>query len=715
MRRRAWLLFLFALLAGCGGGGSASGVPSVLPTGNATNAPPATWAFSSLGPVNTSYLTVPESGKINAFGVTSANVLFIAGGAGTGLETFSEAGAYRSSDGGASWQQVYSGVVNALWLDPAQPTHVIAGDDVNGIVSSSDGGASWRRVYPTTKVTQFAQLGSALFATSIAGILVSNDRGSTWSVSLANVPATAFGSSGNVLVAGMSDGSIYAYANGAWLKKGALPFTALTGTAESSAAVHQIAVDPLTPSTIYATNNDGPWNQALFVSTDSGTTWKTVTYNGWPQAIAFSAVVPHQLYIGDDGGFNKLISDGTSNPSVSFGAYLNVIDIRDIWVNAGSPETCWIASDQGLDDVPDCVNLGKAGNDRVLSGPAGMTLARRLAVSSNGAVVGSFQDLQSFSTGNAGASWTSLPYLYEDGFVEFRPGSSNVCYAYDEVNGLSISLDGGKTFATPTAAAGNLAPSRLMTNALAFEPTNPLHMYFASAPTQFSGFTAATGMFESSDGGATFSRSPWPFAHPGAIVVDPHNRLHMLVSDMTSGTATISSTFDGGATWTASNVPSGEPYWYAIAISPVNGNNVVAANADASGNVFSLASGDGGRTFGAASTAALHARVVHGFGAAREVGGRWKNTAEGRGSGRHYFAYSPLRAIRFDQDATSGTPCAILTTSLGAYESCDFGSAWSRIDQALSVHSFWDVRWTGGYVYLASDGEGVLRSLAPTP
>jgi hypothetical protein len=74
------------------------------------------------------------------------------------------------------------------------------------------------------------------------------------------------------------------------------------------------------------------------------------------------------------------------------------------------------------------------------------------------------------------------------------------------------------------------------------------------------------------------------------------------------------------------------------------------------------------------------------------------------------FVYSPEREIRYDQDVKTGTPLVAITTLRGAYVSADNGSTWKRLDAALIGHSFWGIRWVNGYLYLASDGQGVVRS-----
>ena len=84
--------------------------------------------------------------------------------------------------------------------------------------------------------------------------------------------------------------------------------------------MHQIAVDPLVPSTVYASSNDGAWDQDLHASTDGGKTWHSVLAKVYysdglgTQAIAFSRVHPHRLYVGADGCMYYIAGDGSPNP-----------------------------------------------------------------------------------------------------------------------------------------------------------------------------------------------------------------------------------------------------------------------------------------------------------------------------------------------------------------------------------------------------------------
>ncbi|HVA28542.1 MAG TPA: hypothetical protein VNF68_10200, partial [Candidatus Baltobacteraceae bacterium] len=683
-----------------------------------TPAPPAqpgAVSFVAIGPTNMTDGGIPSSGKVNAFAVdpTNPSTIYLAGGRGTGLETYTSSGVYRTTNGGQSWQPfddgltdaagVISSVVNALWIDPQHPSDVLAATDGDGIFLSSDG-STWHNVLRTTLATQFAAYGGSVFAATGSGIVVSSDGGNTWGTSLSNVQATTVASSAGALYAGMTDGEIYSFANGTWSHVGTIPFNAATGTDASSPAIHQIAVDPLTPTTLYALNNDGSWDQGLETSTDGGHTWSAVTGGSaqiglGPQAIAFSQNSPHLLYIGADGAFFSIPGDGSTSPTPIYANVLSVIDVRNIWVAATpSGEACWVASDQGLDRVASCYSAVTP-NDAIVSAPIAMGLARRIAISPDGTLMlVSLQDFDDHVTFDGGTSWHEQPSLYEDGFDELRPGNVNACYHYDET-GFYASSDGCHTFPSQPAAGVTITSERTMTEPIAFDPSNALHMYVTSGsdPAASANFvTGPTGVYETYDGGATFARLAWPFTLPGSVCVDQVNAKHLIVGDRAGGIATLSVSFDGGATWTKSSGVPSSPFWYAVTMSPVDGQTILATSADASNNVFVIRSTDGGRTFTAGPTVLAHARRLNGY----------RSKAERVG----YFAFSPVREIRFNQDVHLGVPAAVLTTINGAFLSADNGLSWQRVDKQTIAHSFWGTRWANGYLYLASDGQGVLRS-----
>ncbi len=520
-------------------------------------------------------------------------------------------------------------------------------------------------------------------------------------------------SSGKAFYAGTSDGYVYAYSSGKWAKAGRLPFTKETGTSGSSRMVHQMSVDPFAPKTVYVSSNDGSWDQNLFASTDGGKHWTAVlkgiyyNYGLGTQAIGFSFVHQHRLYVGADGGFYYITGDGSSDPPITGAANLKVIDVRNVWpVANGSDDACFVASDQGLDYTQTCSSGSYS--DSIVTAAASTGLARRFTVSPNGkTLMVSIQDFDSHRTTNGGQTW-SLTNFYEDGFNELRPGDPSACYVYDEASGLSISSDGCLSFSRSNSS---ITPSRLMTTPVAFDPKNPKTMYFASGPSPGPGFYGPKGMFKSTDGGESVTQLSWPFTWPGAVVVDPNNGAHILVCDINNGKSSLSVTTNGGKTWKKSSGVIATPFWYAFTISPVSQKTVLASSVDSKNNVFVLRSGDGGLTFTKVSVV-VNAPLVRGPAKLEESlirRGRHEGGDEER-SPAGAFIYSPEREIRYNQDVTKGKPDVAITTLRGAYLSKDNGSTWSRLDDGLIAHSFWGIRWLNGRLYLGSDGQGVVRS-----
>jgi len=743
-RRLIAASLLGALLCSCRGNAGQTLLPAG--AGSAARVPAAVAAggigFTSVGPTHmSSYYgrsigEVPESGKVNAYASDpkNPNLIYLAGGRGTGLETYSSAGIYRSTNGGVSWQPVVAGltdpsgivssVVNSLWMDPNDPKTLLAATEYDGIFRTTDGGGTWRNVYRSTQATQFVAVGSTLYATSAAGVLASKDDGATWTVSLGGVQPTALGAAsakaGTPLYAGTTLGAVEVLSGGAWRKVSTLPFNPNTHTEGSTPAVHQLAVDPLDSSSLYASTNDGLWDQDLFGSTDGGKTWVAVlkrqiyNYGLGAQAIAFSIAHPHRLYVGADGAFYYLQGPGAA-PQAYPAASLSVIDIRDLWILPGrGDDNCVVASDQGLDRVTNCSTPSASMTDRVVSSSTATGLARHFAIDPTATtLLVSLQDFDSFLTFDGGKTWSDTQF-YEDGFNELRPNDPKACYVLDESLGLSVSTDGCHTFAAATPARKAIVPSRIMSAPIAFDPKHPLTMYLLSGPIEAPGIMGQRAVFVTHDGGSSFAKEAWPFHHAGTIVVDPRNGSHIIVSDLRAASS-ISTTFDGGKTWKQAKGVPPSAFWYTISISPVNGRTVLASSVDASANVYVLRSSDGGLTFTKTAIVTSAPALVGHIDADR--GSRQRARGESgddeAGGAPAAFLYSPVRQIAYNQNHTSGVADAVLTTLRGAFLSADDGNTWTRIDQRTIAHSFWGIRWLGGYLYIGSDGQGLLRSNAP--
>ena len=146
------------VLTGCRGTFGGAGVAPAVVNAGGGYAGGGGISFTSLGPTNMSD-GFPASGKVNAVAVDPSNpkIIYAGSGRGTGLETYSSAGIVKTTDGGGSWKPLTNGlvdssgltvsVINALWIDPAQPSVLLAASEYDGIYRSSDSGSSWSNVF----------------------------------------------------------------------------------------------------------------------------------------------------------------------------------------------------------------------------------------------------------------------------------------------------------------------------------------------------------------------------------------------------------------------------------------------------------------------------------------------------------------------------------------------------------------------------------------
>ncbi|MBO0681957.1 MAG: hypothetical protein J2P45_02275 [Candidatus Dormibacteraeota bacterium] len=219
---------------------------------------------------------------------------------------------YRSTQGGASWDLVGSGLgrgVLTLAFDPSHQGTVLAGTRGGGIWRSVDGGTSWSRDAGTEgRTVRSFVLGSPLaVAGTDTGVLVSSQGGS-WTPAGLNqvaVSAVALPTPSRLLVGGdqtrLND-PLPLYAS----PDGGHTWQPSTGSAGGSSIVSALAAAPGGTG-----NQNAPLvmgtNTGLFTSADGGATWKAVAGGGGLPAtdytsVAFAAGNPGHFYVASDGG-----------------------------------------------------------------------------------------------------------------------------------------------------------------------------------------------------------------------------------------------------------------------------------------------------------------------------------------------------------------------------------------------------------------------------
>lgn len=200
-------------------------------------------------------------------------------------------GVYRSTDRGASWVQINTGLTNTDVTDVAvssnyiSDTTVFAGTNYGGIYKSIDAGASWRQINNGLTNTIVTSLGispdyaidKTIFAGTAIGIFISTDEGASWTpamIDLSYIEIRALAVSPDYA----TDATVFAAA--AWIGGGALSgvykstnrgqnWILMDNGLPTGQFVSTVAISPnyARDKTVFAS---GPY---VYKSTDAGVSW----------------------------------------------------------------------------------------------------------------------------------------------------------------------------------------------------------------------------------------------------------------------------------------------------------------------------------------------------------------------------------------------------------------------------------------------------------
>ena len=563
-------------------------------------------SWTPIGPrhIYTSFLSgTYGAGQIGAIAVNNSNPSVIYAGCGGWFGPPSATGIYKTTNGGVNWVPSNTGLtdpaVAAILVDQVNPNIVLAGTLNVGMFRSTDAGATWQQVTPAFgPTTALLQVGSSIYAGTSQGIADSQDGGATWSL-LQPTPAgvQSLAASGTYIYAGRGDGVVMAQSapTGAWTSSQPLAFNGNNSiTADPANPLHAIVVE----QGFYQTPD-------VWETQDGGKSWQSYNPMQWAiQYVAFdpSDITGKTVYTGADYQFG-----GSADSGLTWTQLTSAGDLRVIVPQFGGASGVTVAgTDQGIYSTTDG---GK--NWTSLNGDLTTSIAYWVDIS-NQTIVLAMQDYSMISSFDGGNTWTNSQTANtpcgEGGVVVINPGNPSYLYNYNGACGFWVSVDGGMNYQSLNSVLD--APQYPGSNpqVIAVDPQSPAYVFAAAqAWTDSTGTNRPQGIYESTNYGVNFSLK-WPTTQiPSLIAFDPTNDRNMFIGEQDG---TLQTSHDGGQTWTSTRLGSTGtssapvPSWpVSLSVNPANPNLVMVGMSgppqQSDGGV--LISSDGGNAFTSAS------------------------------------------------------------------------------------------------------------------
>jgi photosystem II stability/assembly factor-like uncharacterized protein len=434
-----------------------------------------------------------------------------------------DAGVFKATDGGATWQPARQGLtffpIRSLQVDPLHPDILYAGTDFDGIWKTTDAGATWASasagleldmvvinvvIDPLDTDVLYAVLAGG-YGLAAGHLYRSSDGGATWQV---------------------RDNGIPRY----------LPWS------EYIFGPRSLAVNPEDPSHVYA----GTLEEA-YASTDAGANWVTITANLPGDSVKALAMDPHhanrlsaivgQEYYVYQGGAWQEISQGTYYPNFGLWDYL-YFHPSDASIVYSAGQMFTKSTDAGVtwswDYDPNAGTVSASAFHPLT--PDTLYAACSQTRQQPGGV---------YKTTDGGLSWTPASQgitAVNIGMVAMDPQNPNYIYAGDDEGHLLRSLDGGTTWESHLI---DLTSADVW--GIVVDPLDSQHIHVVEEMY----------VYESFDQGETFSQTEEIQSSPYCIAIAPDASSPVYVGTVRYG---IYRSLDSGATWTQVN--QGVPLCY---------------------------------------------------------------------------------------------------------------------------------------------------------
>ncbi len=520
---------------------------------------------------------------------------------------------YKTTDGGKTWKSIKEGIIDdsdifAIDIDPRDPNHVIA-SACSGIYETKNAGDNWRKVQGipsqsrrTRAILQHPSVPGLVFAGTTEGFWRSEHGGDadSWMVTTSrqleiNSIAVHPTRPETVYIGTNNYGVMVSFDSG----KSFVP----TNAGYSGRFANSIVPDRENPSRIYAaTINTTTGGGFLFVSTDSGETWRPSMRNMPSRVITYSILQDSEdvntIYLGTNLGVYRSVDRGLS--------------WAPVWAQEPDPDAAVKAKKRTPKRAPKrTVSATTLSKPKVLQADETVLQAQQ-ALSALGYHPGEFDGIPGPQTFGAVKKFQADRHLLQSGALDQLtlaalglstngvPASEQLLVLTDAVNELipTVSEDGKR---------GLLAASNIGLF-ISFDPTKgwrklPYGSNFDSRttcvvsnlkqPQKIWVGTASSGVLFSRDGGTTWEQAKDipDDVTVNAIAQDPVKLDYIYVG--TKRTFYVS--HDGGRTFDrrGGNLPFGD--FTSILINPRNTEEIFIGNAyqttDVGGGVFRTLNG----------------------------------------------------------------------------------------------------------------------------
>jgi photosystem II stability/assembly factor-like uncharacterized protein len=510
-------------------------------------------------------------------------------------------GVYKSTNGGAGWKAVNTGLTNqgvySLAMDPTTPTTLYAGSVGAGIYKSTNGGENWEAVNTglpaSTMVFSLAidpETTTTIYAGTYTGVYKSTNGGENWEAINTGLPSSVYQNgidsiavnpkTPTILYAATWGGGVYKSTNG-----GMNWGTVNSGMPSSKAYVNRLAISAATPATIYA--GTGCWQGSgnaygIYKSSDGGAIWTAVNTGlpSWPYAVsslASAATTPTALYAGTWGnlgghGVFKTANRGANWRVVNTGLTAgdgSVPGIGSMAADPKTPTTLYAGTNSGVFRSTNGGVNWKAVNSG-LPFPANDDNVSSLVIDPvTPAIIYALTHTDGvYKSTNGGAGWkainSGLPSA--DGLcylssLTIDPKTPATLYAASFSDGVFKSINGGAGWKYSGLGSAQV-------NFLVCDPAKPNTLYAGSV----------AGFYKSTNGGANWIRvgsgPPAPsWDTPTALVIAPTTPATFYAGYSKSG---VYESTNGGENWTAINTGLTDTNIASLAIDPESPTTIYA-------------------------------------------------------------------------------------------------------------------------------------------